>query len=279
MYNKLHIKGSHMYQTIYPHQFHNHYCPRKPHSGDIFLSYDGRNILLKKDQTPYVYEDLPKDISYRFLFTIDDTAFFLADLMFMHPISLDIQTLRKYEPQQIAFAGITGWHLYDWYRSNQYCGRCGSLLIDDTKERALRCTKCGNLIYPRINPVVIVAIKNEQNQLLVTKYAHAAYAKYALVAGFVEIGETLEEAAKREAKEETGLDIEDLHYYKNQPWGYSSSLIVSFTAIAKGNQTIKLDRDELKIAEWVNQNDTFIDPHDAASITSEMIHNYLEGKL
>ena len=228
---------------------------------------------------PFFYEDLTKAIPYRFLFTIDDTAFFLADLMFMHPISLDIQTLRKYEPQTYAFAGITGWHLYDWYRNTTYCGRCGAKLIDDTKERALRCTKCGNLIYPRINPVVIVAIQNEQHQLLVTKYAHSSYAKYALVAGFVEIGETLEEAVIRETKEETGLDITNIQYYKNQPWGYSSSLIVSFTAIAKGNQSITIDKNELKTAEWITRNDTFVDPNDNASITSEMIQKYLKGEL
>ena len=113
-------------------------------------------------------------------------------------------------------------------------------MIEDTKERAMRCPNCGNLVYPRINPVVIVAIKNDQDELLVTKYAHASYSKFALVAGFIEIGETSEEAAIREAKEETGLDITDLTFYKDQPWGFSSSLIFTYVAKAHGNQKITL---------------------------------------
>lgn len=268
-----------MYQTITPHKFNNHFKQEQPKDNDVILSYDGRNILLKSDQTFYHYIDIPKTISLRYLFEIDDMNFYLADLMFLHPISLDIQSLRKYEPKELAFAGITGWQLYDWYRNNVFCGRCSNTLVDDTKERALRCPRCGNLIYPRINPVVIVTIINDNDEILVTKYAHASYAKYALVAGFVEIGETAEEAAIRETKEETGLDITDLVYYKNQPWGFSSSLIFTFIARAHGNQTITVDHDELKIAEWRKREDTFIDPHDTASITAEMISKYLKGEI
>lgn len=268
-----------MYQSIKPHSFYNHYEYKQPKDNDVILSYDGRNILLKEDQSFYHYIDIPKTISLRYLFEIDDVYYYLADLMFLHPISLDIQTMRKYEPKQEAFAAITGWHLYDWYRNNLFCGRCSSKLEDDTKERALRCPKCGNLIYPRINPVVIVAILNDNDELLVTKYAHAQYAKYALVAGFVEIGETTEEAAIRETKEETGLDITDLTFYKDQPWGFSSSLIFTYVAHAHGDQSIVVDEEELKIAEWHSREDTFIDPHDEASITAEMISKYLKGEL
>lgn len=268
-----------MYQTIQPHHFYNHYEPELPEKGDILLSYDGRNILLKNDMSFFHYEDISQDIQYRYLFKIDDTNFYLCDLMFMHPISLDIQTMRSYQPKEYAFAAITGWHLYDWYRNNVFCGRCASKMIEDTKERAMRCPNCGNLVYPRINPVVIVAIKNDQDELLVTKYAHASYSKFALVAGFIEIGETSEEAAIREAKEETGLDITDLTFYKDQPWGFSSSLIFTYVAKAHGNQKITLEDHELKIAQWVTRNDTYVDPKDDASITSEMIHKYLEGEI
>lgn len=268
-----------MYQKIYPHTFKNHYAPRLPKNDDVILSYDGRNILLKKDQTFFLYQDIPHTIHLRYLFTIDEVGFYLVDLMFLHPLSLDIKTLRKYEPKHLAFAGITGWHLYDWYRNTVFCGRCATKMIEDSKERAMRCPQCGNLVYPRINPVVIVAIKNDQDQLLVTKYVHDSYSKYALVAGFIEIGETGEEAAIRETKEETGLDITDITFYKDQPWGYSSSFIIAFVARASGEQTIRLDEDELRKAVWVNRSDKYVDPHDEASITAEMIHNFLEGDL
>ncbi len=268
-----------MYQTIIPHHFDNHFQHHQPKSDDVILSYDGRNILLKEDRTFYHYSDISQEISLRYLFQIDSTSYYLADLLYLHPISLDIQSLRKYEPKQDAFAGITGWHLYDWYRNNLFCGRCSSRMEDDTKERAMRCPNCGNLVYPRINPVVIVAIKNDKDELLVTKYSHGSYSKYALVAGFVEIGETVEEAAIRETKEETGLDITDLTYYKNQPWGFSSSLIFTYVAYAHGQQKISLDDEELKVAEWITREDKYADPNDSASITAEMIHRYLEGEL
>lgn len=268
-----------MYQTIIPHIFQNHYEIKTPRSEDVILSYDGRNTLLKKDQTFFHYKDIPTTIHLRYLFTIDDTRYFLADLMFLHPLSLDMKTMRKYEPKHEAFACITGWHLYDWYRNHVFCGRCASKMVEDTKERAMRCPQCGNLVYPRINPVVIVAIINDDDQLLVTKYAHDTYSKYALVAGFIEIGETAEEAAIREAKEETGLDITDVTFYKDQPWGYSSSLILAFSARAHGQQSIRLDEDELRVAKWISRNDSYADPHDEASVTAEMIHNYLEGEL
>ncbi len=268
-----------MYQTILPHQFKNHFQPTQPKNDDVILSYDGRNILLKQDRTFYHYSDISQEISLRYLFQIDSTNYYLGDLEYLQPLSLDIQSLRKYEPKVNAFAGITGWHLYDWYRNNTFCGRCSSRMEDDTKERAMRCPKCGNLVYPRINPVVIVAIKNDNDELLVTKYAHASYSKYALVAGFIEIGETAEEAAIRESKEETGLDITDLTYYKDQPWAWSSSLIFTYVAHAHGNQKISLDDQELKIAEWITREDKYADPNDDASITAEMIHRYLEGEL
>lgn len=268
-----------MYQTIIPHQFKNHYNPVSPKKNDVILSYDGRNILLKEDRSFYHYEDISQEITLRYLFQIDNTNYFLGDLMYLHPISLDIQSLRKYEPKVDAFAAITGWHLYDWYRNNVFCGRCSSRMEDDKKERAMRCPNCGNLVFPRINPVVIVAIKNDKDELLVTKYAHAAYSKYALVAGFIEIGETAEEAAIRETKEETGLTITDLTFYKDQPWAWSSSLIFTFIAYAHGNQTISLDDEELKIAEWVTREDSYVDPLDDASITAEMIQRYLKGDI
>ena len=83
----------------------------------------------------------------------------------------------------------------------------------------------------------------------------------------------------KQVKEETGLDITDLTFYKDQPWGFSSSLIFTYVAKAHGNQKITLEDHELKIAQWVTRNDTYVDPKDDASITSEMIHKYLEGEL
>ena len=96
-------------------------------------------------------------------------------------------------------AAITGFHLDGWYDKNHFCGRCANRLVEDDVERMLRCPVCGNMVYPRINPAVIVGVTNG-DKLLLTKYNGREYKKYALVAGFNEIGESLEETVRREAK-------------------------------------------------------------------------------
>ena len=86
----------------------------------------------------------------------------------------------------------------------------------------------------RFRLLLFVGITNDNGQILVTKYAHGHYQSYALVAGYYEFGETIEETVKREVKEETGLDVTDIQYYKSQPWSFSSSLLFGFWCKAHG---------------------------------------------
>lgn len=268
-----------MYQQILPHVYHNEYHLCSPSKGDIILSYDGRNILMKKDRTFFHYEEVDPDLDFYFFFTIDDVHYFLADLVDTDHISISVQNMRGYEPKEASFAGITGWQLYSWLTKNRYCGRCGHKMEHDRNERAQRCPKCGNIVYPTISPAVIVGVINDEDQILVTQYAAGSYQKYALVAGFNEIGETIEETCIREVKEETGIEISELEYYGCQPWAYSSSILFGFYARAHGKQKITLDTHELRTAKWVNRTDTYIDPHDETALTAEMIRKYLyEGK-
>lgn len=267
-----------MYQKIYPHVFHNEYHPCTPEKGDVVLSYDGNNILLKKDRTFFHYEEVDSSLSFYYLFEIDTVHYYLSDLTDTDHISLSVQSMRGYEPKEDSFAGITGWQLYQWLAKNRFCGKCGTEMEHDRTERAQRCPKCGNIVYPTISPAVIVGVINDNNELLVTQYAHGNYQKYALVAGFTEIGETVEETCKREVREETGIDISELVYYGCQPWSYSSSILFGFFAKAHGPQTITMDTNELRTAKWVSQNDTYIDPHDETALTAEMIRLFLYGE-
>lgn len=267
-----------MYQDIKPHIYHNEYHSCSPKTGDILLSYDGHNILMTKERTFFHYEDVSPERSYQYLFSIDTTNYFLTDLHDTDHISLNTNHLRGFEPKEASFAGITGWQIYLWMRDNQYCGRCASKMEPDLKERAMRCPNCGNILYPKISPAVIVAVTNDAGQLLVTKYAANSYQKYALIAGFNEVGETIEETCIREVKEETGIEISDLQYYKCQPWAYSSSILFGFHAKAHGDQQIHMDTTELRIARWADPTDTSIDPHDETSLTAEMIRGFLYGE-
>lgn len=180
-------------------------------------------------------------------------------------------------PKAREFAAMTGLHLAHWYRNNRYCGRCGTRTRKDKVERMLCCPHCGNKIYPRIVPAVIVAILNpDKNQILLTKY-RVGYSHYALVAGFTEIGESLEGTVRREVMEETGLKVKNIRYYKSQPWGIVDDLLAGFWCEVDGDDTIHMDPGELKVAEWVSPEDVELQPQDF-SLTNEMMYRFKTGK-
>lgn len=99
-----------------------------------------------------------------------------------------------------------GISLYGWYRDNRFCGRCGKPMVHDKKERMVRCMCCNNMVFPKICPAVIIGV-TDGDRILLTKYAGRTYKNYALVAGFTEIGETLEQTVEREVMEEVGLHV------------------------------------------------------------------------
>ncbi len=269
-----------MIHEIEPYIFRNEWKPRQPASNDIVFGYDGRNVILKPDQSFFHYGELHAVHECVYLFSIDDTAYYLTDISQTEDaISLNINMARNYQPKVLGFACVTGWHLYQWQKHNRFCGSCGSQMIPDGKERAMRCPHCGNIVYPRINPAVIVGILNEKNELLVTQYAiaHGEYRHDALVAGYCEIGETIEECVRREVKEETGLTVTNLRYYTSQPWSFSESILFGFFCDAV-DATISIDRKELKSAVWKSRRNDFDVPGNA-SLTSDMIRAFRAGKV
>lgn len=268
-----------MIQDIYPHIYNNTFEPGvKPSNDDIIFSFEEDQVLMKDEHQFYHYHEISKESICYYLFSIDDTKFFLADLTSLNHIKVSFRTMRTFEDQMLGFAAITAWHLYRWIQDNKYCGKCSHPMDFDQKERAMRCPHCSNIVYPKISPAVIVGITNDKGQILVTKYAHGHYQSYALVAGYYEIGETIEETVKREVKEETGLDVTDIQYYKSQPWSFSSSLLFGFWCKAHGDQPIQMDESELRVARWANR-DEEINTLDDASLTSEMIQYFKQGKV
>ena len=225
-----------MIQDIQPHQYDNRYQPQVPDRNSFVLYCEEHSVLVK--QTPdgitfprfseleRLNEDIYDDCIY--LFSIDGVRYYLAENISREPLSEfsmeNTEIFRSAEPQYQAFAGITGYQLYIWYRDHKYCGRCGRLLERDRKERMLRCGECGNMVYPKICPAVIIGV-TDGSRILMSKYAGRTYKKYALLAGFAEIGETLEQTVKREVIEEVGLKVKNILYYKSQPWSFSDTLL------------------------------------------------------
>ena len=163
-------------------------------------------------------------------------------------------------------------------RNIQTRGRCGHEMAHSTTERALQCPECKNLLYPKICPVAIVAVRNG-DKLLLTKYkGRGDVPFYALVAGFAEIGEPIEDTVRREVMEETGVKVTNLKFYKSQPWALSDSLLMGFFCDADGDQEPHADENELSVAEWVARED-IPNRYDDFALTAEMIEYFrVNGK-
>lgn len=121
---------------------------------------------------------------------------------------------------------------------------------DSATERALHCPVCGRTVYPRINPAVIVAI-TDGDRLLLTKYANRPFRRYALVAGFCEIGESVEDTVRREVWEEVGLQVTRLRFYRSQPWGPDGQSASGLFLRRGGGSHPHAGDGELALAQWV----------------------------
>ena len=115
------------------------------------------------------------------------------------------------------------------------------------------------------------------DRLLITRY-RTGYAHNALVAGFTEIGETLEQTVQREVMEETGVRVRNIRYYKSQPWGMAQDLLAGFFCEAEEPADIRMNPDELKYAEWVRREDIILQPNDL-SLTNDMMKHFRQGDV
>ncbi len=126
-----------------------------------------------------------------------------------------------------------------------------------------------------ICPAVIVSV-TVKDRLLLTKYAGRANLNYALIAGFAEIGETIEETVEREVMEEVGLKVKNIRYYKSQPWSFTDTLLMGFFADVDGESRILLDETELSVGKWCTRDE--IPEDDGVSLTREMMAVFKAGK-
>lgn len=270
-----------MIQDIAPHRLHNQYDPSAVAAGeDYALVFDGGKLLLRTGNPPALprVKDFPENSRFTYLLALDGVRFFLLSGEIRVPEGFafaDVRGVRsaKQFSQEIMFAILTGKHLADWYRDTRFCGRCGSAMTHSATERAMRCT-CGNTVYPRIMPAVIVGVKNGDAMLL-TKYRRGV-AYNALIAGFTEIGETMEETVQREVMEEAGIRVKNIRYYKSQPWGTANDILLGFYCDVDGDDRITMDPEELKYAEWVQREDIVLQPGEF-SLTNEMMKRFKEN--
>lgn len=275
-----------MIQDIYPHRLRNEFVPDRPVDPEGWLfRFDGDSLLCAIDGAgvglPRV-KDIPSASERRYLFALDDVPCYLDMAEEKGGIGglewAQVRTLRRRVagPREVIFAAWTAFQLYNWYRDNRFCGRCGGRTALAPDERAVMCPACKRRIYPRIIPAVIVGVTNG-DEILMTKYRGRDIPYFALIAGFTEIGETLEQTVAREVMEEAGLRVKNIRYYKSQPWAIVDDLLAGFYCDVDGSTEIHMDATELKEAVWVRREDVVGQPNDF-SLTNEMMLVFRDGK-
>jgi NAD+ diphosphatase len=279
-----------MIQDIEPRVFNNNFKNKTAKPQDLFLSYEGDSVLVREDKSKLWYPSFSdfEEMGYthlidnaQFLFSIDDINYYLTDKKgldtadgWSYVSTKRFMTELKYWR---SFAGVVGWQLNRWYDDHRFCSKCAKSMKHSDKERMLYCESCGFQTYPIISPCVIIAVHNG-DRLLLTKYIGREYTKYALIAGFAEIGESLEQTVRREAKEEVGLKVKNLKFYKSQPWPFSDTLLVGFFAELDGDDTITIQEDELSLGVWMKREDVPLEEINI-SLTGEMMRAFRDGLI
>ncbi|MDX1613524.1 MAG: NAD(+) diphosphatase [Candidatus Promineifilaceae bacterium] len=172
------------------------------------------------------------------------------------PPGYDFHGLRRLYgalPEPLFWVAGAAVQIVDWDRTHQFCGRCGAATQDKQYERAKECPRCGLVHYPRISPAVIVLVERGDHLLLARSKRHPP-GLFSVLAGFVEPGETLEAAIRREIREEVGIEVADITYFGSQPWPFPNSLMIAFTCRHLSGE-IRIDEAEMAEAAWYRWDD------------------------
>lgn len=173
-------------------------------------------------------------------------------------------------------AAGTAFQMMDWKRNSRFCPRCGVPMNPADNDRAYSCPDCDYITYPILSPAVIVAVTKE-GKLLLARNTRFPQGRFSVLAGFVEPGESLEEAVERELFEEVGIRVKNIKYFGSQPWPFPHSLMLGFTAEwSEGELTP--DGEEIEEARWFTP-DTMPDIPQSISISRKLIDNWLEGAV
>ena len=245
----------------------------EPADDDIlFIFNENRELYLDENK------QLPKSLDN---FNVD-FCLFIGIYKNKKAFAVNVKTTEEYYPLQEVYEfdhdlyHIAGKAVLvrDWYISHRFCGRCGVETQLDEKDMMLKCPICGQVHYPRIAPAIIVAVRKD-GKLLMAKHSYHKTHRYALVAGFVEPGESIEEAVHREVFEEIGIKIKNLKYQKSQSWPFPNSLMLAFTAEYESGD-INVDGDEIVKAKWFKKEE--IERYDSdISISDWLIQDFIDN--
>ncbi len=247
-----------------------------------FIVQDEGVLAYKNNNELPVDTDLESIAPYflrRFeLGSFDEISYFCAELdpkalipETFHILSLrNILSLLNCDTYRIA---VKAYSVILWDKNHQFCSRCGGRTVYKNQGFERLCTRCQLSFFPRISPSIIVLIKKEEH-LLMARSPNFLPGVYGLIAGFVDAGESIEEAVHREVKEEVGIKIKNLIYFGSQQWPFPDSLMIAFTAdYCSGDITI--NSDEIEEAGWYKYDNLPGKPQTSISIASKLIEDFI----
>ncbi|NNF51772.1 MAG: NAD(+) diphosphatase [Gammaproteobacteria bacterium] len=228
---------------------------------NVIDAASGKPILVDPEELAALSDGLTHSIM---LGEYQGSALFVADLdnasdeLLASTLGARTENLRtlglRLSPEQASLAAYAR-AMVLWDRRHRYCGRCGGATASDEAGHVRRCINadCGNAMFPRVDPAIIVLVSDGERALL-GRQASWDPNRYSTLAGFVEPGESLEEAVAREVREESAIEVEMVDYHSSQPWPFPSSLMLGFVARAR-TTSIQLLDGELEHADWFSRND------------------------
>jgi len=157
----------------------------------------------------------------------------------------------------------------EWARTHRFCGACGHPMALQAGERAFKCAQCGHTAYPRISPAMMVLVKRGEQRLLAC-HTNSPYKRFTALAGFLEAGESVEDAVHREVMEEVGLRVHNLKYFGSQSWPFPHSLMIAFTADYLDGEIVT-DPAEISEARWFGPHDEWPELPHTVSIASALL--------
>ena len=248
-------------------------------SGNTFVfAFHGRDILMHRGKLPKV-SDFPDKEKLCGLYVGELNGIACIGIRFPEELGWETQSYRAviHGSDEAAVCAVSrAKELMFWRSRKIFCGACGAKLEDSASDTARVCPSCKERFYPQIAPAVITAVLKE-DKILLAHNRNFTSGVHSLIAGFVESGETLEQAVAREILEETGIRVKNIHYYSSQPWPFPNSLMLGFVAEYDSGE-LTPDGVELETAGWYSVDNLPLLP-DHGSIARKIIEDFKKNNL
>ena len=247
---------------------------------DRFILFSGQRVVAREGKFLWSYDEaaaLLEHSNQPLLVERDNPGLAVMDLKGGADLpeaaeTVSLRSLLFHSEQALLQAGKAN-QVLNWFRSHRYCGYCGRQTACSGMELMMECSHCNHHFFPRINPCVIVLVI-KGNQVLLARSTRYRSGFFSCLAGFIEVGESAEDTVRREVKEEAGLDVENICYFKSQSWPFPSQLMLGFYADYKAGEIVP-ETAEIAEANWYSVHDLPVTPSARISVAGELIDNFV----